>query len=104
MFDYSPTTYTYIYRTKINNLPWYGNYEEFSKRLEGRHGGVHGFIGGHMGRLPCTGFEPLFYMHHAYIDCIWQEYRNTQSVYDQENDYPTHASKTLLLLSMGCLM
>ena len=88
----------YIFcRSKYFGLNWGAGYILFSEDLEQKHGGVHDFIGGHMNTLSCTGFEPLFYMHHAYIDYVWQKYRETQTQHDKENDYPI-TGKTLILL------
>ena len=58
------------------------------------------FIGAHMASLSCTGFDPLFYMHHAYIDCLWEEYKNGKTLYERENDYPSNG-KTLLPLGIA---
>ena len=43
--------------------------------------------------LNCVGFEPMFFLHHVYIDYLWEEYRRKQNTQKRENDYPTHASK-----------
>ncbi|KAK6178420.1 hypothetical protein SNE40_013212 [Patella caerulea] len=46
---------------------------EFS--LEFHHGAFHIFVGGHMENLDRASFDPLFFLHHCYIDKVWQLYR-----------------------------
>jgi tyrosinase len=36
------------------------------------HGVVHGAIGGDMGRVPTAGRDPIFWVHHASIDRVWE--------------------------------
>lgn len=43
--------------------------------LEFHHGGPHVFIGGDMERLNTAAFDPIFFMHHAYVDYIWELFR-----------------------------
>jgi hypothetical protein len=62
------------------------------KKLEGIHNGVHQWVGGTMtGRLSAS--DPIFYMHHAFIDLIWEEFRKRQNssaceFIDPGTDYP----------------
>jgi hypothetical protein len=62
------------------------------KKLEGIHNGVHRWVGGTMtGRLSAS--DPIFYMHHAFIDLIWEEFRKRQNssaceFIDPGTDYP----------------
>ena len=57
-------------------------------RLEGDHGKVHSFVGGHMGGTPCAPSDPVFYMHHAFIDCLWEEFRKDHQVTVPWQEYP----------------
>ena len=36
------------------------------------HGSIHSRVGGWMGRFNTAGLDPLFYLHHANIDRLWQ--------------------------------
>ena len=76
------------YRQKKDNLDMTANYTTFRGDLESIHNAVHHFIGGTMLSASCTGFEPMFYMHHAYIDYVWEEYRQKQTPFKRENDFP----------------
>ena len=57
-------------------------------RFEGDHGQVHVFVGGNMGGTVCAPADPLFYMHHAFIDCIWEEFRRNHQVTVPWQEYP----------------
>lgn len=46
--------------------------------FEGIHGGPHMFVGGSMARLNTAARDPIFFMHHAFVDMLWQEFRNRQ--------------------------
>jgi hypothetical protein len=35
------------------------------------HNGLHGWVGGHMGDLTGSPFDPFFYLHHCNIDRLW---------------------------------
>ena len=43
--------------------------------LEYQHGGTHVFIGGDMERLETSAFDPIFFFHHAFVDYIWEQFR-----------------------------
>jgi tyrosinase len=47
-------------------------FTDFSRTLEGLHGRVHGWVGGHMGIIPFAAFDPVFWAHHTMIDRIWR--------------------------------
>jgi tyrosinase len=40
------------------------------------HGGVHVDVGGWMGRFETAGQDPIFWLHHANIDRLWEVWRN----------------------------
>lgn len=58
-------------------------------KFENDHGGVHSFVGGHMGNAGCAPSDPVFYLHHAFIDCIWQEFRDNHQQTDITREYPS---------------
>jgi len=39
------------------------------------HGTVHGSVGGFMGRFETAGLDPIFWLHHANIDRLWEVWR-----------------------------
>ncbi|XP_060586345.1 putative tyrosinase-like protein tyr-3 isoform X2 [Ruditapes philippinarum] len=54
--------------------PFYDNINN----IEMLHDGVHDWVGGDMDELPFAAFDPVFYLHHAFIDYIWEKFRNRQ--------------------------
>ncbi|XP_053402662.1 uncharacterized protein LOC123550645 [Mercenaria mercenaria] len=68
------------------------NLGHISRRLESLHNSVHRWVGGTMvGSLSAS--DPVFYMHHAFIDYIWEKYRERQKSeicggIDPGTDYP----------------
>ena len=60
--------------------------------FEGAHGAVHNWVGGPMADLPNAPADPVFYLHHAFVDCLWEELREIQRArtppLDPRFDYP----------------
>jgi hypothetical protein len=62
------------------------SFESFAGRsgLDSPHGAVHGYIGGWMGQVPSSAFDPIFWFHHCFIDYMywhWQVINNqTKSI------------------------
>lgn len=61
------------------------DFVSFSNMLEGQpHGNMHCAVGNgcstpHMGWVPVAGNDPVFYMHHANIDRLWQCWLNDKA-------------------------
>ncbi|KAL1925844.1 uncharacterized protein VTP21DRAFT_727 [Calcarisporiella thermophila] len=58
-------------------------FEEFRRAIEGHpHAGIHIGVGGDLNTLASPN-DPLFYMHHAFVDKIWADWqkRDPQFVY-----------------------
>ncbi|PAV57282.1 hypothetical protein WR25_25768 [Diploscapter pachys] len=45
---------------------------------ENAHGRGHVFVGGDMGEFSTASNDPIFYMHHAFVDFLWEEWRKTK--------------------------
>ncbi|MFH4977952.1 hypothetical protein AB6A40_004661 [Gnathostoma spinigerum] len=53
------------------------------------HGNVHIFVGGDMYDPYTSGNDPIFYIHHTFLDFMWEMFRQQrQSRYERENVYP----------------
>lgn len=70
---------------KIDQLFWYCKLGDIFKKLEGAHNGVHRWVGG--------GKVTLFSMTHAFIDYLWEKFRERQRSgecggIDPGTDYP----------------
>lgn len=61
------------------NLPGgsVSNFTQFSNTIESLHGEAHWKIGGIMGG-GLSPFDPVFFMHHGFIDKIWQEWEENR--------------------------
>ncbi|XP_062610691.1 uncharacterized protein LOC134272478 [Saccostrea cucullata] len=64
--------------------------EDYVFSLEGHHNGPHSWVGGHLGRVNTAPYDPVFYMHHSFIDAVWEEFRDQQvsNGINPERDYP----------------
>jgi tyrosinase len=49
-----------------------GDFVDFSMHLEDIHNALHSWVGGTMGLIPFSAYDPLFWAHHAMIDRIWR--------------------------------
>ncbi|KAI9097323.1 hypothetical protein DFS34DRAFT_580698 [Phlyctochytrium arcticum] len=50
-------------------------YDTFREAVERPHGDVHVGIGGHMSGVDTSANDPLFYLHHANIDRLWDRWQ-----------------------------
>ncbi|KAH3771304.1 hypothetical protein DPMN_172618 [Dreissena polymorpha] len=67
------------------------NYHQKVNNLEVLHDGVHDWVGGDMSYGEYASYDPVFFMIHAFIDYIWEQFRRRQSSsmcsVDVEKDY-----------------
>ncbi|XP_062610711.1 tyrosinase-like protein 2 [Saccostrea cucullata] len=63
---------------------------EYMYSLEGHHNGPHVWVGGHISSLNTAPYDPVFYMHHAFVDAVWERFREQQRAngINPETDYP----------------
>ncbi|XP_061166505.1 uncharacterized protein LOC133206230 [Saccostrea echinata] len=64
--------------------------QDYVFSLEGHHNGPHSWVGGHLGTVNTAPYDPVFYMHHAFIDAVWEQFRDQQVAngINPERDYP----------------
>ncbi|KAI9877781.1 MAG: hypothetical protein M1830_002847, partial [Pleopsidium flavum] len=65
--------------------------------LENMHNAIHGLVGngGHMGSVPYSAFDPIFWLHHANVDrlfAIWQAIYPDSFVTYQTDSYGTYTN------------
>lgn len=65
--------------------------------LEVQHGEVHNFVDGQLGELSTAAHDPVFYLHHAFVDYLWEQFRLRQRMQgvNPDIDYPTIVNHTL---------
>ena len=57
--------------------------------LEYTHGNIHIFVGGDMLDQSTSANDPIFFLHHSFVDFIWELWRQQrQSRYERENAFP----------------
>jgi tyrosinase len=57
--------------------------------LEYTHGNVHIFIGGDMLDQSTSANDPIFFLHHSFVDMVWEMWRQQrQNRFDREVAYP----------------
>ena len=58
--------------------------------LEGLHNNVHAWIAGNMNGLITSAYDPVFFLHHCYIDYVWEQFRFQQFSrgINPQNDFP----------------
>jgi tyrosinase len=60
---------------------------DFSNALQDIHDGIHGWVGGDMGSIGTSAFDPVFWAHHAMIDRLWYLWQLRHGVNNIPNDY-----------------
>jgi len=53
-------------------------YYDNEHNIELLHDGIHDWVGGDMGKVPFSAFDPIFWMHHTFIDYMWEVFRKHQ--------------------------
>jgi len=56
------------------------NYFQFSLALEQIHDGIHGHVGGTMGQIGWSAYDPIFWAHHVMIDRIWALWQDRNGI------------------------
>ncbi|XP_076081655.1 tyrosinase-like protein [Mytilus galloprovincialis] len=61
--------------------------------LESHHDMVHGYVGGnngHMADVNLSPSDPVFWLHHCFVDYLWEQFRKRQTKLgiNSETDYP----------------
>jgi tyrosinase len=57
--------------SEITTLMSLGGFVDFSRQLQDIHDQVHPWVGGDMGQIATSAFDPIFWSHHCMIDRVW---------------------------------
>jgi tyrosinase len=57
---------------RVNQLLALSSFLDFQSQLEDVHNGVHVWVGGTMGSIGTSAYDPIFWAHHTMIDRIWR--------------------------------
>jgi tyrosinase len=71
----------------VNSLMGLGQFADFSNQVENIHDGVHGWVGGDMGVIVTSAFDPIFWSHHCMIDRLWYLWQLQNGVNNIPPDY-----------------
>ncbi|KAL4234428.1 hypothetical protein ACF0H5_006075 [Mactra antiquata] len=65
--------------------------------LEFLHNQVHLWIDGQMGTLETAAHDPIFWLHHSYVDYVWELFRQNQRRLgvNPTTDYPSFVNNTM---------
>ena len=77
------------YADRAKNIACQDDYETFNTNLEVLHGYIHYDIGGDMSQLPTAPFDPIFWLHHNFIEKLYNEW---QLCRDMEDNNDWHAA------------
>jgi tyrosinase len=78
-------TYDQIYGP--NGLLERTDFRDFSNQLQDVHDGIHGWVGGDMGSIGTSAFDPVFWAHHAMIDRVWYQWQLKHGVNNIPPEY-----------------
>jgi hypothetical protein len=65
-------TATEVFKTAIRNI---GNFSTYQKWISEVHNHFHKGIGGDMRLISFSAGDPIFYLHHAYVDKLWADWQ-----------------------------
>ncbi|KAK2174714.1 hypothetical protein NP493_782g01049 [Ridgeia piscesae] len=57
-------------------------------KFETDHGLVHAFVGGHVAHIECAPSDPVYWLLHAFVDKIWEDFRRKSQMTPRETEYP----------------
>uniref|UniRef100_A0A914HSN4 ShKT domain-containing protein n=1 Tax=Globodera rostochiensis TaxID=31243 RepID=A0A914HSN4_GLORO len=68
------------------------NIQDYNNVLEDNHNNVHVFVSGDMAYLETAPQDPIFFMHHCFIDYIWEQWRlRWQNRTERETQFPPYS-------------
>ena len=63
------------------------DFRDFSNQVQDLHDGIHGWVGGDMGSIATSAFDPVFWAHHVMIDRLWYLWQLRHGVNDIPASY-----------------
>ena len=58
--------------------------------LEEASAALHLFVGGNMADPSCAPADPFFFLHHAFLDCQWEEFRKNHQTTPPLQEWPAN--------------
>ena len=72
---------------QVQGLMGLGNFVDFTSQLQDIHDNVHGWVGGDMGVVATSAFDPIFWSHHCMIDRVWYLWQLQNGINNIPADY-----------------
>jgi len=77
---------------RIESILRLTTFDDFSNQVQNQHDAVHGWVGGDMGVIARSAFDPIFWSHHCMIDRLWYLWQVRHGV---ANIPPSYLNRTL---------
>jgi len=61
------------------------DFMEFSRHIEAPHSNIHVFLGCTMQFVETAAYDPIFWLHHSYVDKVWAERQDNQELLPMTN-------------------
>ncbi len=71
----------------VEDLLLLEDFRDFSSQLQDLHDRIHGWVGGDMGSIGTSAFDPVFWAHHTMIDRIWYRWQLRHGVNNIPESY-----------------
>ncbi|KAI0221242.1 Tyrosinase [Lamellibrachia satsuma] len=81
---FSDADVTYV----MNKLTYADISMDKDAKFETDHGLVHAFIGGHVAHIECAPSDPVYWLLHAFVDKVWEDFRRKSQMTPRETEYP----------------
>jgi hypothetical protein len=78
-------------QSDINSVMSKNTFDAFQTALESPHGWVHNAVGGTM-QTSSSPADPLFWLHHAFVDKLWADWQKTHTSTSQK---PSNLTETM---------
>lgn len=75
-------------KVRLNKIETYGTFEEMSDMLEGLHNSIHATLGNTDMSTMNSPNDPLFFMHHAFVDKMWDFWQANNPTIAESHPFP----------------
>jgi tyrosinase len=84
-------------RNDLDEVLAESSFEGFSTAIESLHATVHNWVGGTMANIKKSPKDPLFFLHHGFIDKVWHDWQvaNPNAIYPTNNVHEPYESSTV---------
>jgi len=84
------TSFQKAVKTALQQTIWVN----FNAQIVMPHDNIHDFVGGDMGGTNYAAYDPLFFLHHSYVDYLFAYYEELQKLRNQGLEKPDFCANT----------